>query len=364
MQEFFINHKVIICAGSGGVGKTTVAAPLGLLASQMGRRTLVLTIDPAKRLATSLGLDLKNPKDVSVPDTGGKMFAAVVDPENGFKEFILRSAPDEKLANKILSNLFVRQLSTQLSGSQEFTSIDRLLSAVESGKYDNIILDTPPSQHAMDFLMAPQKLYTLFQKNITKWFLDESKNANFVVKLISKGTQTVLSGLERVTGGHFMKELANFFEVIKTIQDKIIDRSKEAQDLLTSAQTGFVLVSGIDSAKIQEAKEFHADLMKMGLKLKVIIVNRALPTWFKDPAAEVKDEIAALHNSDADKKKIFGIYSEQKKYFEHRVSEHQKLAETMAGKAKVLFLKQQNRDVFGLFDLQKIADEIQASYNC
>ena len=351
MQEFFKKHKVIICAGSGGVGKTTVAAALGLLAAQLGLRTLVLTIDPAKRLATSLGLDLKNPDDVMVPNTGGKMFAAVVDPEFGFKTFITQASSNQELANKILSNMFIKQLSTQLSGSQEFTSLDRLLRAVESGKYDNVILDTPPSQHAMDFLMAPQKLYTLFQKNITKWFAAESKNTNLLVKIISKGTQSVLGAFERITGSHFMKELGNFFEVIQSIQDKIIERSQQAQELLMSKQTGFVLVSGIDAAKIKEAEAFNLDLRKMGLGLKAIFVNRAIPTWF-DP--ELKNSVPV---------EIKELYQKNNAYFSKRVEEHKALAKSMSGQVHVAFLRQQNRDVFGLEGLQMIADEIQASYN-
>ncbi len=342
---------MIICAGSGGVGKTTVAAALGLLASQLGRRTLVLTIDPAKRLATALGLDLKNPNDVLVPNTGGKMFAAVVDPENGFKTFITNASSNPEMANKILANMFIKQLSTQLSGSQEFTSLDRLLRAVESGKYDNVILDTPPSQHAMDFLLAPQKLYTLFQKNITKWFAAETKNSNIIVKLISKGTQSVLGAFERITGSQFMKELGNFFEVIQSIQDKIIDRSVQAQELLMSKDTGFVLVSGIDAAKIKEAEVFYLDLRKMGLSLKAIFVNRAIPTWFESEQSE------SLPTNARD------LYKKYIDYFSKRVQEHRALAKSMSGQVHVAFLRQQNRDVFGLAGLQMIADEINASYN-
>ncbi|MCB0408231.1 MAG: AAA family ATPase, partial [Bdellovibrionales bacterium] len=143
----FKKFKILVCAGSGGVGKTTVSAALGILAAQQGLRVLVLTIDPAKRLANALGLEVDEiPDAVKVPGQNykGALYAAMVEPKKVFDDFIRKNAPNKGVVEKLLQNSLYKQLSTTLSGSQEFTSLEMLLSAYQSGKYDLVILDTPP----------------------------------------------------------------------------------------------------------------------------------------------------------------------------------------------------------------------------
>lgn len=185
MDDLIKRNKIIVCAGSGGVGKTTVSAALGVRAAELGLRVLVLTIDPAKRLATSLGLVPGQADEVKVQnfDCDGALFAAAIDPEKIFGEFIKASAKNPEAAERLLRNRLYKQLATTFSGSQEFTSLERLAVAAESASYDLVILDTPPAQHALEFLEAPAKIYALFQDSITKWFVGGGQSSGLFQNL-------------------------------------------------------------------------------------------------------------------------------------------------------------------------------------
>ena len=221
--------RVVICVGSGGVGKTTVSASLATQAAVAGKKVLVLTIDPAKRLAQTLGLHTCDHGEIKVPNQNfkGEIYAGIIRPDLAFEAFIRDESKDKKITERLLKNSLYKQLSTTLSGSQEFTSLDRLYRAVSSERYDLVILDTPPAEHAMEFLSAPEKIYTLFQKSITKWFMQGKEERGLVAKLVSKGTFTVLAALERVTGSDFIGDLSEFFECVEGLQEKISKRSIE-----------------------------------------------------------------------------------------------------------------------------------------
>ncbi len=170
MKDLLLQHRVIVCTGSGGVGKTTLSAALGVLAARLGKRVLVLTIDPARRLATTLGIDADIP-EARVPgqNYSGVLHAGMIDQQRIFADFIRRYAPQQATIDALFNNALYQQLSTTLSGSQEFTSLAKLVEACESGHYDLVILDTPPAAHAVDFLHAPQKLNAVFDSDVHKY---------------------------------------------------------------------------------------------------------------------------------------------------------------------------------------------------
>ncbi|MFN7727633.1 MAG: ArsA family ATPase [Bdellovibrio sp.] len=278
------NAKVIVCVGTGGVGKTTVAAALGAAAAEEGRRVLVLTIDPSQRLKTTLDLaDTGETSELKHPRIKGCLSAAVVNSKKTFDDFVLRSASSNEIAQTILKNKLYVQLSTTLSGSQEFTALERLYEAVESGKYDLVILDTPPAKHAMDFLRAPQKLGALFQDKITRWFRDpKDGDKSFLVGLFQIGTKQVIKALEVLTGSEFIKELSDFFSHIHAWQGQLEERTNDVHRLLVDPKTQFVLVCSHDRSKLLEAYKFAKEIRKSGYHLLGLILNRAYPEWLAD----------------------------------------------------------------------------------
>ncbi len=278
MKEILSTAKVIVCVGSGGVGKTTVASALALRAAQMGRKVLVLTVDPAQRLKSTMGLDEKHESPIHHPSIRGQLSASVIDAKQVFDDFVLRASSKQASAKKILENKLYIQLSTTLSGSQEFTALEKLYASSESGQYDLIVLDTPPTKHAIDFLEAPQKLSNLFNEKISKWFRDpESGSRGFFQSILQTGTKQVLRALESLTGSEFMRELADFFQNIHQWQGELGKRISAAHKLLVNPQTHFVLVTSFDEAKLKEAEFFSREIRKSGYRLSAVLINRAYP---------------------------------------------------------------------------------------
>ncbi len=283
MQELIRNNKVIICVGTGGVGKTTISAALGVMAASMGKKSLILTIDPAQRLAQALGIEKNNEiSKVKLENCEGELFAGMLSAEETFRRYIENATASKEEASQIIENKLYKQLSSKLSGSQEFTSMLDLLEHSKSGEYDLIILDTPPSQHAIDFLNAPKKIQNLFQNNITEWFSNSNKRTGILSKIFQQSTQMVLGVFEKVTGDIFMKELSNFFLSLNTLQNSIRQNSKESHELLNSDKTAFVMVSSNDRVKVKEAFKLQDKLNIDGYKLSLIIVNQAYPDWLEE----------------------------------------------------------------------------------
>ncbi len=270
--------KTIICIGTGGVGKTTMAAALAMGWAHEGRRVLVLTIDPSLRLAQALGIQ-PNGQIQQVTD---RLDATTLNHETIFKEFILKSAQNVMAKtdiNKLLNNKLYQQLSTQLSGSQDFTSLYQLNEFVASQKYDLVILDTPPAQHTWGFLKAPEKISQLFNEGITQWFRDaDQKNVSLFKKVFNLGTQQVLKALELLTGAQFITELSLFFTAIQKWQTPLEQKVLECQKILSANTTEFILVTAMDSSRISEAKRLSQDIQKQGYNLSRLIINR-VPSW-------------------------------------------------------------------------------------
>lgn len=217
--------KTLICIGTGGVGKTTLAASCGIGFALEGKKILVLTIDPSKRLAQALGLkpdgDLHKVDLSSVANgkkVSGELWSCVIDHQKSFERFIRQASKNiatEAEINRLLRNKLYLQLSGRLSGSQEFTSLITLYQHVQSKQYDIVILDTPPAQHTWNFLKAPEKIANLFNEGIANWFRAGSESGSLFKKLINIGTTQVLKALELLTGSEFIKELSTFFKAIQ-----------------------------------------------------------------------------------------------------------------------------------------------------
>lgn len=303
--------KVLICVGSGGVGKTTVAASLGVLSAQRGLKTLVLTIDPSQRLAQALGMDAQK-EIVEIAGFDGRLSASVIDHKSVFDGFIRRAALKKESIEKILQNKLYQQLSTSLSGSQEFTSLEKLYECYESGHYDLIILDTPPAHHAIDFLKAPEKLSALFNEGVAQWFRDpKGQKASLLAKLINTGTRQVLKALEILTGADFIKELSDFFNLIENWQGVLFERTKKYHQLLVSPTTHFALVTSFEEAKLVETQIFSHEIRKQGYQLKYVYLNRSQPEW-----EFTNFDRSLVSNEDyAELQRLIEVW---KKYYENR----------------------------------------------
>lgn len=268
--------QVLVCIGSGGVGKTTVSASLGYWLADQGFKTLVLTIDPAKRLATTLGIEGKS-EITRVPNLNlkGELYASVIDHQQVFNDFIRRASGAGADVSAIFKNKLYQQLSTNLSGSQEFTALEKLFTSYESGDYDWIVLDTPPSKHAIDFLNSPQKLAALFHDSVAKWFRAIDGKGNWFTQIVSSGTRQVMQILENLTGSEFVKELRLFFSYIHGWQERLEGRIVQVHELLVSSQTQFFLISSLDEVKMTEAMSLGQEVRKQGYSLTKIIINKA-----------------------------------------------------------------------------------------
>lgn len=348
MSQVFESSKILVCVGSGGVGKTTIAASLAVLAAKEGKRVLVLTIDPAKRLAQTLGIE--GTKDITrVPGQNfrGELFASVVDHKKTFDDFVLRAAKKTEAAEKIFKNGLYQQLSTNLSGSQDFTALEKLYSCYESGEFDLIILDTPPTKHAIDFLSAPQKLSALFNEGVAKWFRDpEGKKSGLFGHLLQAGTRQVLKILETLTGSNFIRELGDFFLNIEQWQGQLLKRTTDVHRMMVAPTTHFCLVTAFDQAKLKEAEYFAREIKKGGYHLKTVILNRVFPYWL-DLGTEASPEKA--HQD------LVRLYSQMRDYYTQKDLIYRAFEAKIKNDARVFRIPDLVKDISDLNGLEELS---------
>ena len=272
--------RVIICAGSGGVGKTTTSAALAVGLAARGLTVAVITIDPARRLATSLGLEeLGNEPALVDPErfarhgveVRGELWAMMLDPKRTFDELIERLAPDERTRDEILANRIYQELSGAVAGSQEFTAIAKLYDLDRSGRFDALVLDTPPSRNALDFLDAPDRLTGFLEGRALKVLLAPSGVA---ARVLGRGTSVVFAVLRRVTGVDLLEDLSVFFRSLGGILDGFRERATGVKRLLADPATTFLVVTSCEREASEEAVFFRGKLREAGLPFGGLVVNR------------------------------------------------------------------------------------------
>jgi anion-transporting ArsA/GET3 family ATPase len=277
---FLEGKRIVVCAGSGGVGKTTTAAALAMGMAERGLRVAVVTIDPAKRLADSLGLEeLGNEPRLVDPerftDHGvkmeGELWALMLDAKRTFDALIERLAPDARTRDEVLGNRIYQQLSSAVAGSQEFTAIAKLYELDQEGDYDLLVLDTPPSRNALDFLDAPGRLAGFFQGRAIRMFL---RPAGIGGRILGRGTGVVFGLLERVTGIDLLHDLSVFFRALGGMIDGFVERARRVGALLEDPATTFVIVTSPQHDPVEEAIFFHGKLRDAGMPFGGLVVNR------------------------------------------------------------------------------------------
>ena len=272
--------RICIVAGSGGVGKTTASAALALGLAAGGKRVAVVTIDPARRLAESLGLDeLGNdprrvdPKLLAAHGAPieGELWAMMLDPKATFDDLIARLSPDDQTREDVLGNRIYQQLSNAVAGSQEFTAVAKLYDLHHDGGFDVLVLDTPPSRNALDFLDAPDRLTDFFEGRALKVLLVPT---GIAARIMSRGTSVVFSILKRLTGVDLMDDIAVFFRALGGLMDGFKQRAAGVKALLADPATTFLIVTSPEREPVAEAIFFHGKLRDARMAFGGLIVNR------------------------------------------------------------------------------------------
>jgi len=300
VADVIADKRIVICGGSGGVGKTTTSAAIAMGAAAAGRKVAVVTIDPAKRLANSLGLEeLGNEPALVDPalfapagvEMEGELWAMMLDPKRTFDDLIDRLAPNEKARDEVLANRIYQELSNAVAGSQEFTAMAKLYELDRDYDFDLIVLDTPPSRNALDFLDAPDRLTQFFEGRTLQVFL---RPTGLAARVMGRGTGMVFGVLKRVTGIDLLEDLAVFFRSLSGMIDGFKERAQAVNRLLADRGTVFLLVTSPEREPIDEAIFFWRKLKAARMPFGGVVVNRVHHDLLGDAEVnDVSDELAA-----------------------------------------------------------------------
>ena len=295
LSSLIDDKRVVVCSGAGGVGKTTTAAAIALAAARQGKRAVVLTIDPARRLADALGLPGLPSEPAPVPrelldragvPAEGSLHALMLDPKATFDGLVRRlNAPDR--AEKILANRLYQQVSGLLAGMQEYTAEEKLHELAADRRFDVVVLDTPPTRNALDFLEAPNRLTRFLDERVLKWFVPQEQRG--VRGLLQRTGKIVGSVLERIFGAGFATELQEFLGTLGGMTATLRQHADEVRALLSSRDATFLLVTSPEAASIDDALYFRQKLQELGMPFGGYVVNRLHP---QRPAASEADREA------------------------------------------------------------------------
>jgi anion-transporting ArsA/GET3 family ATPase len=281
VEELVRDREVIVCCGTGGVGKTTSSAALAVAAARAGRRAVVVTIDPAKRLADALGIgELNNQPTMIAGPWPGELAAMMLDVKSTFDEVVRRYAPDPERAEKIVENRFYRNVSTRLSGTQDYMAVEKLRELHDTGDWDLVVVDTPPTRDALSFLDAPRLLARLLDNPIYRMLTAPGRG---VVRAANRAAQTVLRQLSRVVGAEVVDEAIEFFQAFEGMEEGFRDRAMATLELLADERTAFVLVASPREDTLVEARYFVDKIAGADLEVAAVVVNRVLPPVATSP---------------------------------------------------------------------------------
>lgn len=284
LADLVKERRVLITVGAGGVGKTTTAAALAVAAAREGRKVLCLTIDPAKRLAQSLGLEEMGSDAVEVDkslfakagvEMPGTLTAAMLDTKRTFDELIVKHASSKAKADRLLNNKLYKYISASLAGTQEYMAMEKLVEVKADPRYDLVILDTPPTANALDFLDAPERLVGMLDSAAMKWFSEAFESSGkFSLNILAKGASAVLKGISKFTGGGLLEAMAEFISEINELFGGFKERAKHVEKTLRSPDVAFVLVTSPSPPSIREVLYFADRLTEAKMPRGAFVVNR------------------------------------------------------------------------------------------
>ena len=289
IDEAVRTRSIIICCGSGGVGKTTTAAAFGVQAARLGRKVCVVTIDPARRLANSLGLDqLTNHPTRIEGEWPGDLSALMLDPKGTFDDLILRYSDSAEQVEDIKRNRIYRNLTGSLSGTQEYMAMEKLYELVEEGQFDLVVVDTPPTRNALDFLDAPRRLTHFLGNRVFQALMAPTRVG---LKIVGVAAHAVLRTISKVAGADIVHDAVTFFLAFEGMEEGFRDRAARVRELLGDDGTAFILIASPRSDSVDEAVHFAGKLAESGLSVTALVVNRVQPRFADD---EQLDSLAAV----------------------------------------------------------------------
>jgi anion-transporting ArsA/GET3 family ATPase len=285
MSEFdnlLASREMVLVAGSGGVGKTTIAAAMGIAAAtRQHGRVLVLTVDPARRLASALGLEQFGNTPTRIPAEAfgadgaqlrGELWVAMLDTKAGWDELIMRHAPDAEVRDAVLANPLYENITSRFVHSHEYLAMEQLHDLHARGEFDLVIVDTPPSRNALSILDAPGRMVEFFGSRLLRWLTVPYRS-----RLFTMASKPFYQVADRVLGSRFLQDIADFFVLFQAMESGFVRRAREVEALLVDPRTAFVVVTTLETAPSHEARFLARALLERGMSLGAIVANRVLP---------------------------------------------------------------------------------------
>jgi anion-transporting ArsA/GET3 family ATPase len=306
LEQLLAAKEIAICCGAGGVGKTTVAAAAATMASlSLGGKVLVLTVDPARRLADALGIEALGNVETKVSaealkkagvEPRGELWAAMLDTKQEWDELVRRHAPDARTARRILENPLYQNVSGRFVQSHEYIAMERLYDLHRSGRYDLIVVDTPPTRNAIDLLAAPDRMADFFSSRLLRWLTGPARS-----RMVNLATRPFYQAADRVLGSQFLEDIAEFFLLFQTMYPGFVERARAVKHLLHDRRTTFLVVTTLEAAPAREAEYFISALREQGFHAGALVLNKVLPPYLLDAdGARVAERLSAEAPSVAD----------------------------------------------------------------
>jgi len=302
LDGLLASREIVVACGPGGVGKTTTAAAAAAMAAaRLGGKVLVLTVDPARRLANALGLEGIGNTERRVPTAAfeaagvkpmGELWAAMLDTKESWDSLIRHHAPDARTRDEILANPLYRNISGRFVQSHDYIAMERLFEIHAEGTYDLIVVDTPPTRNALDFLDAPERMADFFSSRLLRWLIVPYRS-----KIVNFASRPFYQVADRILGTQFLADIAEFFILFQSMYDGFVQRARAVQRLLADRRTSFIVVSTLEMVPLREAEFFAQALTDRRLHLGAIVLNKVLPAYLRAPQAAV---VAEKLRDDAD----------------------------------------------------------------
>ncbi len=299
MEQLLSAKEVVVACGPGGVGKTTISASLAATAAaRLGGRVLVLTVDPARRLADALGVGglgnvARRVPDEAFADAGarpkGELYAAMLDMSESWDALVRRHAPDPRTANEILANPLYRNITRRFAQGHDYIAMERLYELHEEGEYDLMVVDTPPSLNALDLLDAPGRMAEFFSSRLLRWLIVPYRS-----RFVNFASRPFYQIADRILGSQFLEDLAGFFILFQTMRDGFVARAEAVNRLLRDVRTTFVVVTTLEAVPAMEAEQLIGSLRDRRLHLGLLVCNKVLPGSFSDPPVGRTAELLGL----------------------------------------------------------------------